>query len=43
MVLIMAKHPCRNRVYFTACGDNTRTEKCNGRKTKAEQKKERNR
>ena len=35
------KHPCRNCVYFTACGENTRTMPCNGRKTKAEQKKER--
>lgn len=37
----MPKHPCRNCVYFTACGENTRTMPCNGRKTKAEQKVER--
>ena len=34
------KHPCRNCVYFKVCGDNTRTEQCNGRQTKREKKKE---
>ena len=35
-----AKYPCRNCVYFKACGDNMRTEPCKGRKTKSELKKE---
>ena len=34
------KYPCRGCVYFNVCGENTRTEPCNGRKTKSEQKKE---
>ena len=36
----IVKYPCRGCVYFSACGDNMRTEPCNGRKTKTEQKKE---
>ena len=32
------KYPCRGCVYFTAYGDNTRTEPCNGRKTKRDKK-----
>ena len=34
------KYPCRNCIYFKACGDNMRTEPCKGRKTKSELKKE---
>ena len=34
------KYPCRGCIYFNACGDSTRTEHCNGRKTKSEQKRE---
>lgn len=34
------KHPCQGCVYFSVCGESTRTEPCNGRKTKTEQKKE---
>ena len=34
------KHPCRSCVYYNVCGENTRTQPCNGRKTKSEQKKE---
>lgn len=33
------KHPCRNCVYFKACGDNARTMPCKGRQTKSETKK----
>ena len=33
-------YPCRNCVYFKACGDNMRTEPCKGRKTKSDLKKE---
>lgn len=33
------KYPCRGCVYFNACGDNTRTTPCQGRKTKSETKK----
>jgi hypothetical protein len=29
----MAKHPCRNCIYFKQCGNSTRTEECKGRKT----------
>ena len=36
----MALYPCRNCIYFKACGENTRTMPCNGRKTKAEVKQE---
>jgi hypothetical protein len=32
--------PCQNCVYFKVCGDHTRTQPCEGRKTKSEQKKE---
>ena len=35
----MPKHPCVGCVYYTACGQTTRTEPCNGRKTKSEVKK----
>ena len=38
----MAKYPCRGCVYFKACGELTRTMPCAGRKTKREQKHERN-
>ena len=34
------KHPCVGCIYFKACGENTRTMPCNGRKTKSEQRKE---
>ena len=34
------KYPCRGCVYFNVCGKNTRTEPCNGRKTKSGKKKE---
>ena len=27
----MKEYPCRNCIYFEACGDTKRTEKCNGR------------
>lgn len=37
----MAKKPCVGCIYFKACGSTTRTEPCNGRKTKREIKKER--
>lgn len=33
-------YPCQGCVYFKACGDNTRTQPCYGRKTKREIKKE---
>ena len=36
------KYPCRNCVYFKACGDNMRTESCKGRVTKSEFEKEKN-
>lgn len=35
-----AQHPCRNCIYFSTCGENTRTEYCAGRVTKAERKAE---
>ena len=34
------KYPCRNCIYFKACGDNTRTMPCKGRQTKSQHKKE---
>ena len=34
------KHPCQGCVYFKVCGENTRTEPCNGRKTKTQKKQE---
>jgi hypothetical protein len=34
------KKPCQNCIYFKVCGDHTRTEPCNGRKTKSDLKKE---
>lgn len=34
------KYPCQGCVYFTACGENTRTMPCKGRKTKSEKKEE---
>ena len=34
------KYPCRNCVYFVACGQVGRTEPCAGRMTKTEKKKE---
>lgn len=37
----IVKYPCRGCVYFSACGENTRTAPCTGRKTKREQKNER--
>lgn len=36
------KYLCRNCIYFSVCGNNMRTEKCKGRKTKKENKKEKN-
>ena len=33
------KHPCRNCIYFDACGESGRTEPCKGRVTKSEKKK----
>ena len=36
------RYPCRNCVYFDACGDTNRTEFCEGRKTKFEKKVESN-
>lgn len=38
----MAKYPCKNCIYFNACGETTRTHKCDGRMTKSEKKKENN-
>ncbi|MCR0168703.1 hypothetical protein MKC94_03010 [[Clostridium] innocuum] len=32
------KYPCRNCVYFGACGESSRTQPCAGRKTKREGK-----
>lgn len=32
------KYPCRNCIYFKACGDNTRTMPCYGRETKSQKK-----
>lgn len=34
------KYPCRNCIYFEACGETTRTMPCDGRMTKSEKKKE---
>ena len=34
------KHPCQGCIYFNACGENTRTEPCYGRKTRRDAKKE---
>ena len=34
------QHPCRNCIYFKACGENTRTMPCKGRVTKSQKKKE---
>lgn len=34
------QYPCRNCIYFNTCGENTRTEYCAGRMTKAEKKAE---
>ena len=34
------KKPCQNCIYFKVCGDNQRTQPCNGRKTKRDIKKE---
>ena len=34
------KYPCRGCVYFTTCGENTRTAPCEGRVTKSERKKQ---
>lgn len=36
------KYPCRGCVYFTTCGENTRTAPCEGRVTKSKRKKEQN-
>lgn len=33
-------NPCRNCVYFHTCGETTRTAPCDGRRTKNEQKEE---
>lgn len=32
------QYPCRNCVYFKACGENMRTQPCEGRATKSEKK-----
>ena len=32
----MAEYPCRNCIYFKECGENMRTEPCDGRITKRE-------
>lgn len=34
----MVKNPCISCIYFKVCGSNTRTEKCDGRKTKSQKK-----
>ena len=34
------KKPCIGCVYFKVCGSTTRTEHCDGRKTKRDKKKE---
>lgn len=34
------QYPCRNCVYFSACGDNQRRMPCAGRRTKKQQKDE---
>ena len=34
------KYPCRGCIYFDSCGHHTRTEPCNGRKTRSDLKKE---
>ena len=36
------KYPCRKCVYFSACGDGARTEKCDIRKTRKELREENN-
>ena len=36
----MTAYPCRNCVYFNTCGENMRTEPCEGRRTKSEQTEE---
>ena len=38
----MPKYPCRNCIYFSECGENMRTMPYNGRQTKSQKKKERN-
>ncbi len=37
---ISPQHPCIGCVYFTACGETSRTAPCEGRMTKSEKKKE---
>ena len=34
------QYPCRGCVYYAACGSSMRTQHCDGRKTKSEQRKE---
>ena len=34
------QHPCIGCIYFKVCGSNTRTEKCEGRATKSQKKRE---
>lgn len=34
------RYPCRGCIYFKACGENTRTYPCEGRKTKREKEAE---
>ena len=36
----MVKKPCIGCIYFKACGNTSRTEPCEGRKTKSQIKKE---
>ena len=33
------KYPCRNCIYYNACGDKSRTMPCEGRKTKSQKRK----
>lgn len=37
----LVKHPCQGCVYFSVCGENTRTQPCEGRRTKTDIKNER--
>lgn len=36
------KYPCQNCVYFSQCGSNTRTQPCDGRKTKRDDRQRKN-
>ena len=39
----MVKYPCRNCVYFKACGESNRTYPCKGRVTKSQKSTEKSR